>query len=90
MSDANTLTFEEAYQLLQETVERLEDGALPLAEAVGLYEQGMRLTAICAAHLDQAELRVARIDEVLAELLNASEVGADQDENGLDEDWDAE
>ena len=75
MDDIGTLSFEEAYRLLQQTVEQLEQGALPLEEALVLYEQGMNLVTICAGHLDQAEVRLLQIDEALGEALgNLDEV----------------
>ncbi len=53
-----TLTFEQAYQSLIETVEKLEAGNLPLEEALALYQQGMTLAKYCQQQLDTAELRI--------------------------------
>jgi exodeoxyribonuclease VII small subunit len=66
MSDDGTPTFEQAFHQLQQTVEQLEDGALPLEEALALFEQGMQLVALCSSHLDQAALRVLEIETALA------------------------
>ena len=75
IDDPGTPSFEEAYRLLQQTVEQLEQGSLPLEEALALYEQGMNLVTICASHLDQAEIRLLQIDESLgAALGNLDEV----------------
>jgi exodeoxyribonuclease VII small subunit len=52
------MTFEQAYNKLEETVQKLETGNLPLAEALALYEQGMDLAKHCGLHLDQAELSI--------------------------------
>ena len=52
------LTYEEAYDRLEQILQSLESGDLPLEEALSLYEQGSALAAYCAAKLDQAELRV--------------------------------
>jgi exodeoxyribonuclease VII small subunit len=70
MSDDGTPTFEQAFQQLQQTVERLEDGALPLEEALALFEQGMQLVALCANHLDQAALRVLEIETALTRVMS--------------------
>lgn len=53
--------YEELYTQLQEVVTRLESGALPLAELLDLYEQGVHLATVCQRLLDGAELRVQQI-----------------------------
>jgi exodeoxyribonuclease VII small subunit len=55
------LTFEQAYRQLEETVQKLEAGNLPLAEAVSLYEQGMALAKQCGLQLDEAELTIKQL-----------------------------
>ncbi|CAA9584391.1 MAG: hypothetical protein AVDCRST_MAG88-3740 [uncultured Thermomicrobiales bacterium] len=57
------LSFEEALTLLEAVVARLEEGQLPLGEAVESYERGMGLAAYCSDLLDSAELRVRQIDD---------------------------
>jgi exodeoxyribonuclease VII small subunit len=52
------LSFEEGYAQLEEILHTLESGDLPLEQALGLYEQGVTLAALCARQLDEAELRV--------------------------------
>ena len=54
--DAEIMTFEEAYAELEETVQKLEAGSLPLAEALALYQRGMSLAKQCNLQLDKAEL----------------------------------
>ncbi len=77
----DSLDFETAFAELEATVQRLEAGNLPLAEALALYERGIQLARLCGEHLDQAELRVQQVGLV-----------AEGDESGDDEaaDWDAE
>jgi exodeoxyribonuclease VII small subunit len=66
-------SFEAALQKLDEIVQRLEKGELPLEESLKLYEDGIRLSRICHAKLDEAEGRIellmkdARGDLVLDE-----------------------
>ena len=60
-NDIQSLHFEEAYQKLEKTVQKLEAGNLPLAEALALYEQGMALAKQCGLQLDNAELTVKRL-----------------------------
>lgn len=54
-------TFEEAYRQLEEIVQKLEAGGLPLEENIALFEEGMRLAKLCGRQLDAAELRVVQI-----------------------------
>jgi len=54
-------TFEELFQELEATVEKLEAGNLPLDEALALYERGMELAKKCSAQLDRAELRLKEL-----------------------------
>jgi len=62
MSDApDVLTFEQALAELEATVQRLEAGNLPLAEAIALYERGMGLARCCSERLDQAELQIEQL-----------------------------
>jgi len=61
-------TFEEVYAALEAVVARLEDGQLPLAESVACYEMGVRLAERCDRFLDEAELRVNRLEGIAAQL----------------------
>ena len=55
------LTFEAAFQELEETVERLEGGELTLDEAITLFERGQALARLCDEKLEQSELRVNQL-----------------------------
>jgi len=52
------VTFEEALSQLEALVARLEAGDLPLEEALRAFEEGVRLTRLCARRLEDAERRV--------------------------------
>jgi len=54
-------TFEQARDELEQIVRKLEDGSTTLDEAIGLWERGEQLHALCRAKLDQAETRVAEL-----------------------------
>ncbi len=54
-------TFEAAFQELEETVQRLENGELTLDEAIALFERGQVLARLCDEKLEQAELRVDQL-----------------------------
>jgi exodeoxyribonuclease VII small subunit len=55
------LSFEEAYQRLEEVVRRLESDDLTIDQSVELYENGVRLLRHCGARLDGAELRISQL-----------------------------
>jgi len=55
------LTFEAAFQELEETVQRLEGGELTLDEAIALFERGQVLVRLCDGKLEGAELRVKQL-----------------------------
>jgi exodeoxyribonuclease VII small subunit len=58
-------TFEQARAELEQVVRRLEDGNTSLDEALTLWERGEELYRLCAAKLDEAEERVAKLSEAL-------------------------
>ena len=60
-------SFEDLYRTLEETVEKLEKGGLPLEESITLYEQGMELAKRCQGILDSAELRITKLRESFAQ-----------------------
>jgi exodeoxyribonuclease VII small subunit len=60
-SDSEPLSFETAFEQLQQVVERLEDGGLGLEDAMRAYERGSRLAQMCERRIDEAELRVTRL-----------------------------
>ncbi len=49
------LTFEEAMERLEAIAEQLEQEEVPLETAVGLYREGLTLTALCREKLMAAE-----------------------------------
>lgn len=50
--------FEESLKKLEEIVEQLERGDLPLEESVRLFEDGTRLSSDCRKQLEEAEGKV--------------------------------
>lgn len=59
--DVETLSFEQALDELETIVKRLEEGRVPLAESVAIYERGEALKQRCEDLLRQAEARVEKI-----------------------------
>jgi exodeoxyribonuclease VII small subunit len=65
-AEAASQPFEAQLEELDGIVTTLEDGRLPLEDALALYERGMRLAKACQDRLDDAELRVRRLRAVTA------------------------
>lgn len=55
------LTFEEAFERLEQAVEAMDGGELSLDEAMAHFEDGMKLARYCERLLDDAELRVQQL-----------------------------
>ena len=53
--------FEQAMNRLSEIVKQLEQGEVPLAESLALFEEGTALIAGCSKLLDEAEQKVVRL-----------------------------
>jgi exodeoxyribonuclease VII small subunit len=61
VTDSAQPTFEQAQAELEQIVERLERGQVPLDEALQLWERGEKLYALCRTKLDAAEGRVEEL-----------------------------
>lgn len=57
------LPFEEAMKRLEEVVQQLEQGNVPLEEAIRLYQEGMELSRYCGQKLDAIESKVTQLIE---------------------------
>lgn len=55
------MKFEEAMKKLEEIVERLEGGNMPLEESVEMFEKGIELSKYCSKKLDEVERRITVI-----------------------------
>ena len=53
--------FEEALQKLEAIVAKMEEGDLPLEEALKAFEEGVRLAKFCTSKLDEAERKVEKL-----------------------------
>lgn len=51
-------TFESALSRLEEIVQQLEQGDLPLEQSLKLFEEGIKLSRICNTRLEKAERKV--------------------------------
>jgi len=56
--DSKPLDFEAAMRDLEQIVEKLEHGDLPLEESLAAFERGVMLTRTCQTALKEAEQKV--------------------------------
>ncbi len=63
------LTYEQASKELEEIVAKLENGNLPMAEAVKAFERGQELVKFCFGELDTAKGKLTIIKEELGKLI---------------------
>lgn len=52
------LSFDKALAQLEEIVQNMENGSLPLEKMMEQYEEGMRLIAFCSAKLNEVEKKI--------------------------------
>jgi exodeoxyribonuclease VII small subunit len=81
---ADSLSFEQAIDQLNQIVSKIEQGQVPLQESLEQYEKGMKLIQYCRGILQDAEKRIEEIstqnDEKSAD---KSEKDSDKDEEDL-------
>ncbi|MCM3617624.1 exodeoxyribonuclease VII small subunit [Sutcliffiella horikoshii] len=61
MSEKQQVTFEEAMKELETIVEKLEEGDVPLEEAISFYKEGMKLSKLCHDKLSNVEEEMEKI-----------------------------
>jgi exodeoxyribonuclease VII small subunit len=64
MSEEKQMTFEDAMEKLEEIVERLEEGDVPLEKAISYFQEGMKLSKLCHDKLQTVE---KQMDQILRE-----------------------
>lgn len=58
MAENNKLSLEEAIEKLENIVSEMENDKLPLEKSLKLYEEGVRLVALCSEELEVAKRRI--------------------------------
>lgn len=56
-------TFEASLRRLEEIVNKLEQGEVPLEDSIKLYEEGLALSKKCIEKLTQAELKLKTLSK---------------------------
>lgn len=59
--DKDTISFEQSLQILQQKIEQLQKGNLPLDEALKTFQEAVEVSRICNAKLDMAQEEVKKI-----------------------------
>jgi exodeoxyribonuclease VII small subunit len=79
MSD---IKFEDALQRLEEIVDRLETGELPLEDSLKVFEEGVALARRCSKYLEEAEKRIELLTKDESGLLKTGPFEWDKDGQG--------
>jgi len=58
VKDLEKLPFEEALKRLEDIVEKMENGSLPLEEMISCFEEGNALSKICGKKLSELEKKI--------------------------------
>ena len=53
-----SMTLEESFAQLDELIARLEDGSIPISEALKLYKNGIKIVENCNQQLDKVEKEI--------------------------------
>ena len=73
------IKFEDALQRLEQIVDQLETGDLPLEESLKVFEEGVALARRCGKYLEEAEKRIEVLTKDEAGLLKAEPFEWDKD-----------
>ncbi len=72
-------SFESSLNRLEEIVQALEQGSVPLDKAVELYEEGIRLSAECAERLKATELKLKKLSRSAEGALKVTDLESEVD-----------
>ncbi len=60
------MPFEAALEKLENIVEAMESGDLPLESLIARYEEGVKLARVCQEKLAEAELKIQQLEKTAA------------------------
>lgn len=58
-----SMTLEESFLQLDELIAKLEDGNIPISEALKLYKNGIKLVESCNKQLDKVEKEIVVLNK---------------------------
>ena len=76
------IKFEDAVLRLEQIVDQLEAGELPLEQSLKVFEEGVALARRCAKYLEEAEKRIELLTKDEAGLLKTEPYEWDKDSQG--------
>jgi exodeoxyribonuclease VII small subunit len=76
------IKFEDALQRLEQIVDQLEAGDLPLEDSLKVFEEGVALARRCAKYLEEAEKRIELLTKDESGLLKIELFEWDKDSQG--------
>jgi exodeoxyribonuclease VII small subunit len=68
-------SFEEDLHRLEQIVQTMEEGNVPLDDAVSLYEEGITISKSCAERLRDTELRIKKLTKELDGQFSVKDLG---------------
>jgi len=80
--DEQDLTFDQALTRLEELSGKLEQGDIPLEDALEVYERAVGLFALCRDRLDGMEQRIEKLTEDLDGTLRTEPTGEGEPDAG--------
>jgi exodeoxyribonuclease VII small subunit len=78
-------TFEQAMKQLEQIVQELESGGMPLETAIKKFEEGIQLSKFCTEKLDESEKRITILMRDAAGNISDMPFGAPNDDFGADD-----
>jgi exodeoxyribonuclease VII small subunit len=63
MKQSVEISFEKAMERLEEIVQALDRGDQPLEESLALYEEGVKLSGLCAKQLTEAQGKLEKLSK---------------------------
>jgi exodeoxyribonuclease VII small subunit len=79
-ASAQPASFEDAMTELEQLVERMEAGELPLEASVAAYKRGAELVKYCAGQLDRVDAQVKVLEGDMLKPFAGDDVGSGADE----------
>ncbi|MFW6021930.1 MAG: exodeoxyribonuclease VII small subunit [Halanaerobiaceae bacterium] len=61
MAENEDIKFEEALTRLEDIVNKLEDGGLPLDKSLETFTEGIKLIKLCNKELNEAEKKIEKV-----------------------------
>ena len=80
-------TFEQALKNLEQIVQDLENGDMPLETAIKKFEEGIQLSKYCTAKLDESEKRITiLLQDASGNVSDMPFAASSKDRSGYDKD----